>query len=370
MRLRNRHPASGRGLLAKGRPRGPTRRLWSAVALLVLSAATFTFLLEQAPSPTPGTQPARYAVPSSRPIKVPFGTTIVSFTFDDGFKGQEVAARILNAHGMKGTFYIIDGNVDYPAYMTWTQIRAIARRGNEIGGHTVHHPNLDTIHHAQAVNEVCDDRATLLQMGFHVTDFAYPYGGPTDAVKTIPRRCGYNSARDVSGLWDPRTRACGGCPFANRLPESDPFRIRGNTSTTLLPSLKTWVRQGEQRQRSFVPLIFHHICTQCASRGDERISPADFTKLVEWIQTRRDVKVATVQQVMGGPVRPAVGTPVRRSLELFDGTVHLRAPTHIPAWVILGLQVGQTQILYTGLFLLGTAALLFRILTRGSRYAP
>ncbi|MDR0345974.1 MAG: polysaccharide deacetylase family protein, partial [Nocardiopsaceae bacterium] len=67
------------------------------------------------------------------------GRTVVSLTFDDGDADQLTAARILHAHGMAGTFYIITGAVGTPGYLTVAQLRELARAGNEIGGHTVSH---------------------------------------------------------------------------------------------------------------------------------------------------------------------------------------------------------------------------------------
>src|ERR1700743_1426776 len=66
--------------------------------------------------------------------------TVVSLTFDDGDADQAIAARILAAHQLPGTFYIITGAVGSPGYLTLADIRQLAAQGNEIG--RAHRPSL------------------------------------------------------------------------------------------------------------------------------------------------------------------------------------------------------------------------------------
>lgn len=70
------------------------------------------------------------------------GSVLVSLTFDDGFADQQAAVELLAKHELAGTFYVNDGAVGTPAYMTWPQIRALAAAGHEIGGHA---PPLDKL---------------------------------------------------------------------------------------------------------------------------------------------------------------------------------------------------------------------------------
>ena len=58
------------------------------------------------------------------------GETVVSFTFDGTFKGQEDAAVILSENGLAGTFYVNSGYLDFPAYLSVDQLRSIARNRN------------------------------------------------------------------------------------------------------------------------------------------------------------------------------------------------------------------------------------------------
>ncbi len=96
---------------------------------------------------------------------------------------------------MHGTFYTITGYIGVnPAYMTLPDLQAVYNAGNEIAGHTVLHPYLTQVSTDEATREICQSRDTLLNWGFPVTNFAYPYSDYNSAVEGIVQQCGYNSA--------------------------------------------------------------------------------------------------------------------------------------------------------------------------------
>jgi len=104
--------------------------------------------------------------------------TVVTIGFDDGTADQFAARRPLKSHGMHATFFINSGPIvaGDPDHMTVAQLTTLAGLGNEIGGHTVDHANIQPLSVADATHEVCDDRAQLVQWGFTPTSFAYPFG--------------------------------------------------------------------------------------------------------------------------------------------------------------------------------------------------
>jgi len=59
---------------------------------------------------------------------------VVTLTFDDGRISDATVARMLNAHGLPGTFFINSGNVGKPGYLSVDDLRAISQGSNEIGG--------------------------------------------------------------------------------------------------------------------------------------------------------------------------------------------------------------------------------------------
>jgi peptidoglycan/xylan/chitin deacetylase (PgdA/CDA1 family) len=299
----------------------------------------------------------------------------VSLTFDDGFATQAAAAQELAQHGLHGTFYLINGLVGYGDYLTWTQIKALAAAGNEIGGHTVTHPHLNQLPYAQAKAEICDNRATLLALGFAVTDFAYPYGSPSAENKLAAKACGYNSARDVSGLVDAQSGECLDCALANPVPATDPYRVRGNSSTTdSLTGVEQYVRQAlDQPGTSWVPLIFHRFCTSAAAcakeKGDEYMSLSDFGALLDWLAQQPEVDVRTVQQVVGGAVQPSVGTPTAASLRAFTSPpASTGSISQAVAFRPFGLPIGQAQVLLGGAASAVLVLGVYRVAFRRRRY--
>ena len=153
--------------------------------------------------------------------------TVVSLTFDDGDEDQYTnALPALESHDMHGTFYAITGQVGVDSgSVTLPQLQTIYNAGNEIGGHTVLHPNLTQISTAEATREICDSRDTLLNWGFPVTDFAYPYSASNSTVEGIVKQCGYNSAREDGDITSPYG-CVSGCPLAETIPPLDPYNIR------------------------------------------------------------------------------------------------------------------------------------------------
>jgi peptidoglycan/xylan/chitin deacetylase (PgdA/CDA1 family) len=205
------------------------------------------------------------------------GTTIVSLTFDDGWRSQLAAVRSMARHRMHGTFYITDGSVGDRSYLSWREIRSLASAGHEIGGHTVDHPHLSELGREDQREQICVNRERLLERGFEVTSFAYPFGEADPPLGTIVKECGYNSGRDTSGLVD--RDSCHECPLANPLPVPDPYRIRVSSAVTTPENLRAYVRQASREKgRTFVPLVSHHICDPgCKGRDtEERISAGEF----------------------------------------------------------------------------------------------
>jgi len=109
----------------------------------------------------------------------------VSFSFDDARPTQlDRGLPILDAHGVRGTFYISVHNAR-PRAEEW---RRAAEGGHEIGNHTLHHPCSANFHWSRehALEDYCLDRmeAELLAAneaieglcGVRPRTFAYPCG--------------------------------------------------------------------------------------------------------------------------------------------------------------------------------------------------
>ncbi|WP_412543153.1 polysaccharide deacetylase family protein [Longispora sp. K20-0274] len=193
--------------------------------------------------------------------------TIVTLTFDDGITNQYTLAyqRALRPRNMHATFYINSGQMG-PAWgsMTWAQLTTVALSGNEVGGHTVDHVNLTTISQQAAINEVCNDRKTLVSRGFNPSTFAFPEGAYNAALQQIVRDCGYGNARAAGGLDVAGTGA--GPVRAESLPPKDKLALRTvydqGPGAIQLAFLQASVVAATQNGGGWTPFIFHQVCSQ------------------------------------------------------------------------------------------------------------
>lgn len=108
---------------------------------------------------------------------------IVSFTFDDVDESAVFnGSRILERHGIRGTFYVA-GGLSGTRYQRWLfasseSVRALSVRGHEIGCHTYSHPDVQTLDRDGIEAELAANRDffAALDAGISLDNFAYPYG--------------------------------------------------------------------------------------------------------------------------------------------------------------------------------------------------
>ncbi|WP_441428251.1 polysaccharide deacetylase family protein [Arthrobacter sp. 2RAF6] len=240
-------------------------------------------------------------------------------TFDDANADQVAAANYLNSKGMMGTFFLPSGYLNAtdpnggPApYMTTAQALALQSAGNEIAGHTVTHPDLAQMDANEVARQVCNDRVNLTNMGFRVTNFAYPFASATPAVEQTVANCGYNSAR---GLGDLKSKAA---PTLTEVaeplpvPAADLYFTKAPDevdNTWALSDLQTVVTQAEAGG-GWVQLTFHHFDS---TTDPLTVTTANFQAYVNWLvteQTAGRIVVKTVRQVMAAqfpdPSNPAL----------------------------------------------------------------
>jgi peptidoglycan/xylan/chitin deacetylase (PgdA/CDA1 family) len=246
-------------------------------------------------------------------VSLAAGTTSTNVTleFDDGAADQALAQPILASHGMKATFFVNSGRIGLPNYLSEAQISSLEADGNEIAGHTVSHADLPTLDVEEQKRQVCNDRVALLNKGFSVTSFAYPYGDYNSSTESVVSGCGYNSARTVGGVVSPTS--CAGCPYAETVPPANRYGTRtpdSVKSTTTLADLQKVVLDAESHGGGWVQFVMHHVCS--ASPCDSlSISTTTLTSLLDWLATRgpNGTVVRTVSEVTGGTLQPGVPGP-------------------------------------------------------------
>jgi hypothetical protein len=249
---------------------------------------------------------------TSNPRALAPGQVIVSLNFDDCLSSQLQAAAMLEARGMRGTFFINSSRLGTSGRLTLSQVRALRDAGHEIGGHTLTHPRLTTLSADAQRREICNDRVALLNAGFRVTSFAYPFGDKDSVTRQIVIDCNYNSARESGGLRTPGGSSSN--PYGEPVPPVDAFAIRTHGSvqdTTSLDTMKAWVLNAENSGGGWVPIVFHHICAPCDPPQQYSISPANLVAFLDWLAPRvsRGTTVAVMDAVIGGALKPPVSWP-------------------------------------------------------------
>ncbi len=135
-------------------------------------------------------------------------------TFDDAYKDVLGALPLLEELGLPATIFVSTSFADegrplavpelaadseaHPellATMTWDELREVAARGVEIGGHTVSHPHLTRLTDAELDRELTDSKQRIEdEVGRPARLLAYTYGEHDDRVHEAVRRAGYAAA--------------------------------------------------------------------------------------------------------------------------------------------------------------------------------
>ncbi len=209
------------------------------------------------------------------------GSTYVSLRFDDGWKSQLNAARLLAQYEMPGSIYIISDAMGTPGYMTWDDVQTVSRV-MEIGGHTVSHSDLRNLASRQAYEtEIGADYRALTGRGFTVTTFVYPFGNfRRTAIDIIKQYYICASTQDIGANTD----------------QTDPYLLKDFTvrSSNTLDDVKRMIAPS-----AWTILTFHDIGEPAeganpAERGNA-ITEAFFEQILQWLKAN-NVKVITVAE--------------------------------------------------------------------------
>ncbi len=123
------------------------------------------------------------------PLSAQAGESIVSFTFDDAPKSVvTIGLPILESADYTATVYIATNNTKISEYMDWSDIALLAKKGWEIGAHTLTHPNLTTLSDDEITRELETSNRELAAHGYPLFTFASPFGAYDDRVLAIIKR--------------------------------------------------------------------------------------------------------------------------------------------------------------------------------------
>jgi hypothetical protein len=233
--------------------------------------------------------------------------TVVTIEWHDGNADQIDVLPILDAHSMHATFLVNTGPIlaENPANLSIGQLQTMYGHGNEIGGHTLDHVNVQPLPQAEARREVCADRNNLLDMGVQPTTFAYPFASFDAGSEDVAHFCNYNDASATAGL------TLKG-PAANTIPPDDPYAVRTVNAIKKSTKLITMERAvfaaeafAQANGSAWVVFVFHHLCGAHDHCGPYKISPTKFGDFLTFLQgeAANGVAVETMAGVTGGPVK-------------------------------------------------------------------
>jgi peptidoglycan/xylan/chitin deacetylase (PgdA/CDA1 family) len=135
----------------------------------------------------------RYSLISPEAVAAKFDQTgfgdqkCAVITFDDGFRDFYTNAfPVLSKYGFTATMYLPTAYIQQQTQrfkgidcLSWNEVRELQRAGMRFGSHTVTHPVLTQVSHAQLETELAGSKKTIEQeLGTRVNSFAYPYAFP------------------------------------------------------------------------------------------------------------------------------------------------------------------------------------------------
>lgn len=134
------------------------------------------------------------ALQSGRPLP----DRTVAITIDDAVRSvyTEGWPRLRQAN-LPFTLFVATKDLEQKsdAYMTWDQVRELARAGVTIGNHTVSHPHLPALSAERIRREILEAQARFVaELGQAPTLFAYPYGEASTVAVGIVRELGFKAA--------------------------------------------------------------------------------------------------------------------------------------------------------------------------------
>jgi peptidoglycan/xylan/chitin deacetylase (PgdA/CDA1 family) len=229
----------------------------------------------------------------------PFNRALVSITLDDGWENQYVnAAPSMARNGLAGTYFVISGSLTDPAYMNGSQVQALYASGNEVGSHSVTHPDLTTLSPANLTAEMQQSQAALQSLiGAPVTDFAYPFGAYNSATIAEGQKY-YASQRTINPGYNTKDSL-----------DATQLKMYEVDSNITQAQVQAWVN-GAIAEHAWLILCYHEIAAIPADPSDSQYTtqPADFAAEMAFIKST-GVTVATVSQALQEAESQVTTTP-------------------------------------------------------------
>jgi peptidoglycan/xylan/chitin deacetylase (PgdA/CDA1 family) len=134
-----------------------------------------------------------------------FARNEVVITFDDGLEDNYIKAfPVLSSYDMPAIIFLETANIGaQDGYLTWDQIRVMAKNNIKFGGHTRTGAYLPSVKDDALIHEIAGSKADIEnQLGLEVLYFCYPQGGFNNRVKEVVKNAGYKAAATTNRGFD------------------------------------------------------------------------------------------------------------------------------------------------------------------------
>jgi peptidoglycan/xylan/chitin deacetylase (PgdA/CDA1 family) len=217
---------------------------------------------------------------------VGFNRPLLTLTFDDGILSQySNGLPLLQKYNLPATFYIISGMLGQEGYMTGAQVKSLYNVGEDIGSHSVTHPDLTTLRATQLTNELSRSQTSLQQLlGVPVKNFAPPYGLINNNVLTQIKKY-YQTSRGIeSGLNDKAS--------------FNPYNIKVQDVdiNTTPAQVADWIKQA-QATNTWLVLVYHAVDPDSVTVGQYDVLPSQLDAQLAVIKNS-GIQVKTFSQAL------------------------------------------------------------------------
>jgi len=137
------------------------------------------------------------------------GSPPVLFTFDDGgITADQPTARLLEACGWRGHFFVVTSRIGEPGFLTRDQILDMHRRGHNIGSHSHSHPaRISALSYEQILQEWNESYRILSDiLGEPPFTVSVPGGFYSEEVARAAHAAGYKVLFNSEPNWRPIIR--------------------------------------------------------------------------------------------------------------------------------------------------------------------
>ena len=226
------------------------------------------------------------AVTNAQPMAGPLTEGMISFDFDDGYKNELTGAKLLEAAGYRGTFYIVTWWTGGSIALSHADLLTLQNAGHEIGCHTWHHFDLTILDPSAAETEINLARQMLLSWGIRpVSALAYPYNVHNSLTEKLVREAGFALARAEIEESNPDK-------LYNEKGALNPYFLRGNMvwPTNTVAEVETLI-DGALSNKTWLILLFHGI----ADNDVTATPPAFLQQVIDYTRLKK-AKVVTATE--------------------------------------------------------------------------